>query len=57
MYAEALRCKECRELYPLDARFACDLCFGPLEVTYDFSPLEPEETRRKIQAGPLPWSP
>ncbi|HRV61126.1 MAG TPA: threonine synthase, partial [Solirubrobacterales bacterium] len=26
-------------------------CFGPLEVKYDFSELNPEETRRRIQAG------
>jgi threonine synthase len=49
---QALRCKECRETYPLDARYACDRCFGPLEVAYDFGGLDPGETRRKIQAGP-----
>ena len=52
MPAEALQCKECRERYPLEARFACDNCFGPLEVAYDFSGLDPGETRRRIQAGP-----
>ncbi|HEY7630958.1 MAG TPA: threonine synthase [Thermoleophilaceae bacterium] len=30
----------------------CDRCFGPLEVKYDFSGLDPEGARRKIQAGP-----
>jgi threonine synthase len=49
---EALRCKECEARYPLDARFVCESCFGPLEVAYDFSGLDPAETRRKIQAGP-----
>jgi threonine synthase len=49
---EALKCKECGERYPLDARFVCENCFGPLEVAYDLSGLEPEETRRRIQAGP-----
>ncbi|MBA3421527.1 MAG: threonine synthase [Thermoleophilaceae bacterium] len=49
---ESLRCKECGRDYPLEARFVCDHCFGPLEVAYDFSGLEPAETRRKIQAGP-----
>jgi threonine synthase len=52
MPAQALRCKECRETYPLDARYACDRCFGPLEVAYDLGGLDPAETRRKIQAGP-----
>jgi threonine synthase len=52
MSVEALQCKECRERYPLEARFVCDSCFGPLEVAYDFSGLDPAETKRRIQAGP-----
>jgi threonine synthase len=50
--AQALQCKECRETYPLDARYACDRCFGPLEVAYEFGDLDPAETRRRIQTGP-----
>src|SRR5919106_258074 len=49
---EALQCKECRERYPLEARYVCDACFGPLEVSYDFSSLEPGSARRRVQAGP-----
>jgi threonine synthase len=49
---QALRCKECRETYPLDARYVCERCFGPLEVAYEFGGLDPAETRRRIQAGP-----
>jgi threonine synthase len=52
MSVEALKCKECGERYPLDARFVCERCFGPLEVAYDLTGLDPEETRRRIQAGP-----
>jgi threonine synthase len=52
MPVEALQCKECHAQYPLDARYVCDRCFGPLEVKYDFSGLDPEGARRKIQAGP-----
>jgi threonine synthase len=52
MALEALKCKECGEQYPLDARYVCDICFGPLEVAYDFSEVDPHEARRKIQAGP-----
>jgi threonine synthase len=47
----ALRCKECGASYPLDARYACEECFGPLEVAYDHSGLDPAEARRRIQAG------
>jgi threonine synthase len=51
MAVESLKCKECGHSYPLDARFVCEQCFGPLEVAYDYSGLDPEEARRKIQAG------
>src|SRR6476620_4468457 len=51
MAVESLKCKECGETYELDASFVCEQCFGPLEVAYDFSNPEPEEARRKIQAG------
>jgi len=52
MAIEALKCKECQATYPLEARYVCDTCFGPLEVAYDFSGLDAESTRRRIQAGP-----
>src|SRR4051794_8481178 len=52
MAIEALRCKECGTEYPLDARYVCDRCFGPLEVSYDYSALDVAEVRRKVQAGP-----
>jgi threonine synthase len=51
MAVESLKCKECGTEYPLDARYVCEQCFGPLEISYDFSGLDPEEARRKIQAG------
>jgi threonine synthase len=50
-----LKCRECGESYPLDARYACERCFGPLEVVYDHSALaggDVAELRRRIQAGP-----
>jgi len=49
---EALQCKECGTSYALEARYVCEQCFGPLEVIYDLSGLDPAETRRRIQAGP-----
>jgi threonine synthase len=52
MSVEALLCKECGQSYPLEALYVCDRCFGPLEVAYDFSSLEPGSARRRIQAGP-----
>jgi threonine synthase len=50
-----LRCRECGATYPLDARYACERCFGPLEALYDHSRLaggDVAELRRRIQAGP-----
>ena len=46
--ATALVCRECGERYELGARYACDQCFGPLEVAYDFGTV----TRAQIEAGP-----
>src|SRR4051794_15716657 len=51
MGPEGLVCKECEASYPLEARYVCERCFGPLDVAYDFSDLDPAEARRKIQAG------
>jgi threonine synthase len=54
MPPQSLRCRECSESYPLDARYVCERCFGPLEVAYAAPPpdLEPDALRRRIQAGP-----
>ena len=53
MPPESLCCKECRTTYPLDARFVCERCFGPLEVAYQSrAGADPAELRRRIQAGP-----
>ena len=52
MPADALKCKECKTEYPLEARFVCERCFGPLEVSYTLPYGDPEALKRKIQAGP-----
>jgi threonine synthase len=52
MPATGLNCKECGAGYPLQALFVCERCFGPLEVSYDFSGINAAEAKRKIQAGP-----
>jgi threonine synthase len=53
MPPESLRCKECNTTYPLEARYVCEQCFGPLEVAYaPFDGADPAELRRRIQAGP-----
>ncbi|MGF1498352.1 MAG: threonine synthase [Elainellaceae cyanobacterium] len=48
-----LRCRECGEEYDAVAKHVCeDVCFGPLEVTYDYDLLRQTVTRETIQAGP-----
>ena len=44
----ALSCRECGEQYDLTPRFACEFCFGPLEIAYDLSGV----TRADIESGP-----
>lgn len=43
-----LSCRECGASYDLGAAYACADCFGPLEVSYDFSGVRRED----ISAGP-----
>jgi threonine synthase len=53
MPADALKCKECETEYALEARFVCERCFGPLEVSYSAPGADASELKRRIQAGPL----
>jgi threonine synthase len=46
--ATALTCRECGEFYDLGPSYACEACFGPLEISYDFGAV----TRAGIEAGP-----
>jgi threonine synthase len=46
--AVELVCRECGARYPVGARYACEECFGPLEVAYD----QPVVTREDIGRGP-----
>ena len=53
MPPESLTCKECKAVYPLEAKYVCERCFGPLEVAYAAAgEVDTEELRRRIQAGP-----
>ena len=47
-----LVCKECGRDYPVAAQHACEFCFGPLEVAYDYDSIAAEVTRESIAAGP-----
>jgi threonine synthase len=47
-YATHLSCRECGRTRELGPFYACEDCFGPLEVAYDF----PALTRADIESGP-----
>ena len=48
-----LRCKECGHPYEAGARHVCeDVCFGPLEVVYDYEAIKARVSRATIEAGP-----
>ncbi len=46
--AVGLTCRECGQSYELGPRYVCELCFGPLEVSYEYGPV----ARETIEAGP-----
>ncbi len=47
-----LQCRECGHLYDLLPIHVCELCFGPLEVAYDYDAIRPLVSRERIAAGP-----
>jgi threonine synthase len=49
----SLKCKECGAEYEAKAIHVCELCFGPLEVVYDYDAIASKVSRESIQAGPI----
>ncbi|MHB8572205.1 MAG: threonine synthase [Candidatus Dormibacteria bacterium] len=47
-----LRCRACATRYALAATHVCDMCFGPLEVLYDYDVIRDSVTRDSIERGP-----
>lgn len=48
-----LKCKECGQPYGATAQHVCeDVCFGPLEVVYDYEAIRRRVSRATIEAGP-----
>src|SRR5256714_14107060 len=47
-FATGLSCRECGKVYLLGPHYACEECFGPLEVRYDY----PAVPRSGLAAGP-----
>ena len=47
-----LRCRECGQEYPVAPVHVCELCFGPLEVEYDYALIRRSLSRQTIAARP-----
>jgi threonine synthase len=51
-YVTCLRCRGCQREYPVEPLNACDFCFGPLEIEYDFDSIARVVSRKRILEGP-----
>ncbi len=51
-YVTGLRCRECGHAVEVAAVHACEFCFGPLEVAYDYDAMRGAVTREGIAEGP-----
>ncbi len=49
---KSLVCRECGKEYPTEAIHVCELCFGPLEVKYNYEEIKQKISRSTIEAGP-----
>ncbi|MGH7886057.1 MAG: threonine synthase [Thermodesulfobacteriota bacterium] len=47
-FVESLKCKECGETYPKEPIHVCDICFGPLEVIYNYEKIKSCLSKEKI---------
>lgn len=55
-YMKALKCRECGKEYPKEALHVCELCFGPLEVAYEYDRMKGVLTREAIEGrAPNMW--
>ena len=52
-HVTALRCRACGHEHALTATHLCELCFGPLEVAYDYDVIAKRVSRERIAAGPV----
>jgi len=49
---KGLICRECGKAYPPVSLHVCEMCFGPLEVHYNYEAIKSRLTRARIEAGP-----
>ncbi len=51
-YALHLKCRECERTYPLEPLAACEECWAPLEVVYDYGKLWSDLRREDLTSRP-----
>ena len=51
-YVQNMVCLGCGEQYPVEPINVCEMCFGPLEISYDYMSMKNKVTRETIQNGP-----
>lgn len=55
-YVKGLKCRECGKEYPKEALHVCELCFGPLEVDYNYEKIKKVLTKETIlKRAPNMW--
>ena len=47
-----LRCRECGTECELQPTHVCEMCFGPLDVVYDYEAIKRRVSRERIESGP-----
>jgi threonine synthase len=53
IYSRGLKCRECHAEVPHGPVHVCELCFGPLEVDYDYDAIAGAIDRDRLAARPL----
>ena len=51
-FVTSLKCRECGKTYEKTAVHVCEMCFGPLEVAYDYAAIARALTREVIARRP-----
>jgi threonine synthase len=51
-FTTGLKCRECGEKYPWSPVHVCEMCFGPLEVQYDYEAISKVLTRELVESRP-----
>jgi threonine synthase len=51
-YAKHLKCRQCGRTYAIEPIAACEECWAPLEVVYDYDRIRAEVSRKEVESRP-----